>query len=280
MAADGSAKAGDALQAYGFTGRRFDGETRLWYFRARQYHDRLGDYISRNPLGYLDGMKTYRALMGHRQYLDPSGLPGGGALAVAGGFAVADGPLPFGDVIALGIITVSAVGILFAADEAVTTTPPVVIPDSPLADIDDWVNDPTAPKEGDYKPRPEERHDPGPLPVPPGSKVGECKESCDDGVFKNYIKCESLPKHYRYHTFGGAAAQLGAKQKDFKKFREKPADSGPCVGKYGAFHYTWHPKGGDYMGSVVQCDCCEMVNGKPSIKQRYGATDDHGESYK
>ena len=35
LAADGSLKNGDAIQGYGFTGRRFDDESGLWYFRCR-----------------------------------------------------------------------------------------------------------------------------------------------------------------------------------------------------------------------------------------------------
>jgi len=38
-------------QPYGFTGRRFDDETGLWYFRSRCYSDFLGRFIERNPWG-------------------------------------------------------------------------------------------------------------------------------------------------------------------------------------------------------------------------------------
>jgi RHS repeat-associated protein len=48
------------VQPYGYTGRRFDSETGLWYFRARYFDSGLGRFISRDPLGYVDGMSTYR----------------------------------------------------------------------------------------------------------------------------------------------------------------------------------------------------------------------------
>jgi len=43
----------------GFTGREFDPETGLWYFRARMYSDRLGRFVSRDPAGYVDGYALY-----------------------------------------------------------------------------------------------------------------------------------------------------------------------------------------------------------------------------
>ncbi len=41
--------------AYGFTGRYLDSETGLWYFRARYFDNELGRFISRDPLGFVDG---------------------------------------------------------------------------------------------------------------------------------------------------------------------------------------------------------------------------------
>ena len=44
-----------------YTGRREDLETGLYYFRARYYSAQLGRFISRDPLGFVDGMSLYRA---------------------------------------------------------------------------------------------------------------------------------------------------------------------------------------------------------------------------
>ena len=38
------------------------------YFRARYYSPQLGQFISRDPLGYVDGMSQYRA------YFVPNGM--------------------------------------------------------------------------------------------------------------------------------------------------------------------------------------------------------------
>ena len=58
---------------YGFTGRYIDEETGLWYFRARYYSDELGRFISRDPLGYVDGMSLYAGYFAQRFEMDPSG---------------------------------------------------------------------------------------------------------------------------------------------------------------------------------------------------------------
>ena len=46
---------------YTFTGRRTDYDSGLMYFRARYYDPQTGEFISRDPLGYVDGMSQYRA---------------------------------------------------------------------------------------------------------------------------------------------------------------------------------------------------------------------------
>ena len=53
---------------YTYTGRRFDAETGLFYFRARMYSPTLGRFISRDPLGFVDGMSLYYG------FFVPSGL--------------------------------------------------------------------------------------------------------------------------------------------------------------------------------------------------------------
>ena len=61
--------------AYGFTGRRLDTETGLWYFRARYFSDELGRFISRDPLGYDGGgMSLYNGYFALWGDMDPWGL--------------------------------------------------------------------------------------------------------------------------------------------------------------------------------------------------------------
>ena len=56
-----------------YTGRREDLETGLLFFRARFYHAQLGRFISRDPIGFVDGMSLYRAYF-VPDGVDPSGL--------------------------------------------------------------------------------------------------------------------------------------------------------------------------------------------------------------
>jgi RHS repeat-associated protein len=44
---------------YLWTGRRYDPETEIYYFRARYYGPTLGRFLSEDPLGYVDGMNLY-----------------------------------------------------------------------------------------------------------------------------------------------------------------------------------------------------------------------------
>jgi len=45
---------------YTYTGREWDAELRLYHFRARWYDPATGGFVSRDPLGYVDGMSLYR----------------------------------------------------------------------------------------------------------------------------------------------------------------------------------------------------------------------------
>lgn len=58
---------------YLFTGRRWDRETGLYYFRARYFDPELGRFVGRDPSGYPDGLNAYAGYFvpGH---LDPSGM--------------------------------------------------------------------------------------------------------------------------------------------------------------------------------------------------------------
>ena len=60
---------------YFFTGRRYEKEINLYYYRARYYSPDLGRFLSRDPSGYADSMNLYEYVMSNPViYIDPLGL--------------------------------------------------------------------------------------------------------------------------------------------------------------------------------------------------------------
>jgi RHS repeat-associated protein len=57
---------------YTYTGREYDADLNLYHFRARWYDPSTGGFISRDPLGYVDGMSLYRGYFAVKR-LDPYG---------------------------------------------------------------------------------------------------------------------------------------------------------------------------------------------------------------
>ncbi len=58
--ADGSVAAESTVgNPYLFTGRRYDAETGLYYYRLRMYHPWLGRFMQPDPIHYGDGMNLY-----------------------------------------------------------------------------------------------------------------------------------------------------------------------------------------------------------------------------
>jgi RHS repeat-associated protein len=60
---------------FAFTGRRFDPETGLYYYRARYYNPTIGRFLQTDPIGYADGLNWY-AYCGNNPiaFKDPTGL--------------------------------------------------------------------------------------------------------------------------------------------------------------------------------------------------------------
>src|SRR6185503_5124846 len=68
--------------SYGFTGREWDGETGLWYYRARYYDARTGRFVSEDPIGFGGGGNFFTYVNNRPQSLtDPLGLQGYSELA-------------------------------------------------------------------------------------------------------------------------------------------------------------------------------------------------------
>ena len=59
---------------YMYTGRRYDPETGLYYYRARIYSPAIGRFLQPDPIGYADGMNIY-AYCGNNpvNWIDPTG---------------------------------------------------------------------------------------------------------------------------------------------------------------------------------------------------------------
>lgn len=80
-------EAGLIENPYTFTGREFDAESGLYYYRARYYDGTAGRFLQEDPIGFLGGdPNLYRyALNSPGNFTDPTGLIGFGDLIFVGG---------------------------------------------------------------------------------------------------------------------------------------------------------------------------------------------------
>ena len=67
---------GPLLQPYAYTGREWDWETGMYYYRARTYDSRIGRFIQKDPIGFDGGDVNLFAYTGNNPVnrKDPSGL--------------------------------------------------------------------------------------------------------------------------------------------------------------------------------------------------------------
>ncbi len=64
--------------SFGYTGRQHDTETGLYYYRARYYSPRLGQFLSQDPLGPYDDPNLYMYVtLDPLNLVDPSGMESG-----------------------------------------------------------------------------------------------------------------------------------------------------------------------------------------------------------
>jgi RHS repeat-associated protein len=69
---------GSLVQPYTFTGREYDPESGLYYYRARYYDPRAGRFLTRDPIGFAGGdANLYRYVKNNPiNLIDPEGLLG------------------------------------------------------------------------------------------------------------------------------------------------------------------------------------------------------------
>jgi len=86
----------DVPQPFRFTGREWDAETRLYYYRARYYSPDMRRFISEDPLRFAAGDVNFYAYVDNNpvNFVDPSGLKnrGGGVRSAPNGYAPYYGP--------------------------------------------------------------------------------------------------------------------------------------------------------------------------------------------
>lgn len=71
----GNLEVGADQPGYAFTGREWDPETGLYYYRARYYDPKIGRFISEDPIGLAGGINSYAyARNSPHNLTDPSGL--------------------------------------------------------------------------------------------------------------------------------------------------------------------------------------------------------------
>ena len=78
-----------------FTGARWDPESGNYHMRARQYEPKTGRFVSRDPLGYVDGPNAYTyGFSDPANWTDPMGLEAGGGGGAGGGMPMSGSPMP------------------------------------------------------------------------------------------------------------------------------------------------------------------------------------------
>lgn len=73
----GALKSSETIRnAYAFTGREYDIETGLYYYRARYYDPEAGRFVSKDPIGFAGGdVNVYNYTVGNPvNWVDPDGL--------------------------------------------------------------------------------------------------------------------------------------------------------------------------------------------------------------
>lgn len=108
---------GNILNPVRFTGRDYDSESGLYYYRARYYSPKTGRFISKDPIGIKGGINLYQYVKNSpNNYIDPLGLflsnsttSSTSAFGGANQFSNAGASPPTGNSLSLGEIVIKAI---------------------------------------------------------------------------------------------------------------------------------------------------------------------------
>lgn len=69
---------GTINQPYAYTGREYDNETGMYFYRARYYDPKAGRFVTKDPIGFAGGDVNFYAYVGNNplNLIDPFGLIG------------------------------------------------------------------------------------------------------------------------------------------------------------------------------------------------------------
>ena len=106
---------------YLYTGREWEPESGLYYYRARHYDPTIGRFLQPDPIGYADGLNMYQYVGGNPViFVDPTGLILWGQVAKGAGKIVGGGILAVAGAVVAGGTSVTGIGIAVGTAGAVS----------------------------------------------------------------------------------------------------------------------------------------------------------------
>ncbi|MEE3720056.1 RHS repeat-associated core domain-containing protein [Tumidithrix elongata RA019] len=265
---------------FGFTGREFDSETGLYYYRSRYYDPVVGRFICEDRISFAGGDTNLYRYVGNSATngTDPWGFTAGSKNDPN------IGDLIWAAIVGLVGAAASGLGGLFQGNPPAPAPAPTTTSTTSPSPI------PSASPTPSFTPRPLPTKIPLPDPVTGGlnslgdalsggaKKYIECQDqgkekmTCKD-AYPNLIPCTDLPGQYSWPDANFAANVLAP-----NGYRENAviADKGPC-GQSPAenpkrytlgYHYNVKKRNGNQAGSVGQCECCEENGGDPKPSKR------------
>jgi RHS repeat-associated protein len=107
---------------YQYTGREYDADTGLYFYRARWYDSQIGRFISEDPIGFAGGDVNLYGYVGNHplKFIDPQGTDFGTSATIGGGALIGAGSsgLAIGVAATAGGIVVGGAAAIYFAWEA------------------------------------------------------------------------------------------------------------------------------------------------------------------